>query len=143
MGDSNCKEETAEQPREKVDEIYLHPNFEKHTNAFLDFKNIQLRAAFRRHGITLERLDALLSLDRNLLRDYDSLLHFPFIGLVREKGNTSFDGAAVLAMPPSLTVNLTQCSAQSLKAVLKKYYSSLLFKAVCQVHSKKTMYERF
>ena len=74
---------------------------------------------------------------------FDSLIHFPFIGLVKEKGLTSFEGAAVLAMPPSLPINVTCCTAQSLKAVLKKYYSSLLFKIVCQVHQKKTQYERF
>ena len=69
---------------------------------------------------------------------YECLIHFPFIGLVKEKGQTSFEGAAVLAMPPSLQIYVANCSAQSLKAVLKKYYSSLLFKLVCQVHQKRS-----
>lgn len=121
----------------------MHPNFEKHTNLFLDFKRLQLEPALKRHGISIERFDSLCNLDQSLRREFDTYLHFPFIGLVKEKGKSSFDGAAVLSRPPSLSINLTQCSAQSLKAVLKKYYNSLLFKAVCQVHSRKTMYDRF
>ena len=46
-------------------------------------------------------------------------------------------------MPPNLPIHVANCSAQSLKAVLKKYYSSLLFKLVCQVQQKKTQYDRF
>ena len=49
----------------------------------------------------------------------------------------------MLARPPTLKLNLLQCSPQSLKAVLKKYYNSLLYKVVCQVPNKKTQSERF
>ena len=54
-----------------------------------------------------------------------------------------FDGAATLARPPTLTINLSKHSPQSLKAVLKKYYTNLLYKLTCQVSNKKTTFERF
>lgn len=42
------------------------------------------------------------------LRDqFDQLIHFPFVGLVKEKGQTSFEGAAILARPPSLKISMT------------------------------------
>ena len=62
---------------------------------------------------------------------------------MREKGPQSFDGAASLAQPASLPVNLSKNSPQSLKAVLTKYYTSLLYKMTNQLPGKKTAFEKF
>ena len=93
----------------------------------------------------MERFEDVLYSPENqpLLDQYNAHCHFPFIGLVKEHGQSSFDGAATLARPPPLQINLSKHSPQSLKAVLKKYYTSLLYKLTCQVSSKKTTFDRF
>ena len=104
---------------------------------------MEFSAALKRHGITLEKFEEILNADNDLRLTFDSIIHFPFIGLVKEKGQTSFEGAAVLARPASLPLGLSNCSSQSLKAVLKKYYMSMLFKVVCLMPNKRCMHERF
>ena len=103
----------------------------------------EFSAALKRHGITIDQFEELLQSDSDVRSTFDSVIHFPFIGLVKEKGKTSFEGAAVLARPASLPLGLSNCSSQSLKAVLKKYYMSLLFKTVCLMPNKRCMHERF
>ena len=57
---------------------------------------------------------------------------------------TCFEGAATLARPISLPISLQNCSPQSLQALLKKYYTCLLFRIVCQVSQKmKHEHQRF
>ena len=68
----------------KTDDIFLQPNFEKHTNLFQDFKHLQFAASLQRHGIKLERFEELLSMDSELRLQFDTIIHFPFIGLVKE-----------------------------------------------------------
>ena len=96
----------SRQPELPVDDIFLQPNFEKHTNLFLDFKHQAFQAALRRHGISLQTFEELCSSAPELQDDFNQRIHFPFIGLVREKGPTSFEGAAVLARPPSLKISV-------------------------------------
>ena len=99
--------------------------------------------ALQRHSISLERFDALLESHKAIRNKFDEKIHFPFLGLVREIGQSSFEGAATLARPPNLSINLSQNTPQSLKAVLQKYYTSLLYKLVCRVPNTKTSHERF
>ena len=68
----------------KTDDIFLQPNFEKHTNLFQDFKQLQFAASLQRHGIKLERFEELLSVDNELRLHFDTIIHFPFVGLVKE-----------------------------------------------------------
>ena len=50
----------------KPDDIFLQPNFEKHTNLFQDFKHLQFTASLQRHGISLEQFEELLLVDTEL-----------------------------------------------------------------------------
>ena len=68
------------------EDIYLQPNFDKHTNLFLDFKQFQFKAALRRHGISLEEFEQLKDGDEELRTLFDAIIHFPFVGIVKEKG---------------------------------------------------------
>ena len=126
--------------------IFVQPNFDKHTNLYKDFYNIQVLACAKKHGLSPEKLETFLfetESNQNILNSYNAQCHFPFIGLVREKGPNSFDGAASLAQPSALTVNLSKNSPQSLKAVLTKYYTSLLYKMTNQLANKRTTFDKF
>jgi len=107
--DDNAGNNIGDQSRVAVqmEDIYLQPNFEKHTNLFQDFKNIQFAACLKRHAISLEQFEELMQESSELRDQFDQLIHFPFVGLVKEKGQTSFEGAAILARPPSLKISIT------------------------------------
>ena len=101
-----------ESPHGVQDEIFLQPNFEKHTNLYLDFYKIQIANCLKKHGLTLERFEAVINASENqsIFESYNAQCHFPFIGLVRERAQSSFDGAATLARPPPLQINLSKHS---------------------------------
>ena len=62
-----------------------------------------------------------------LCTEFDTRIHFPFIGLVRETGlKSSFEGAAVLAKP--CDVPTFERSLDAFSSELKNYYSALLVK---------------
>ena len=42
------------------EEIFLQPNFEKHTNLYRDFYNIQVLACAKKHGLSEETLETCL-----------------------------------------------------------------------------------
>ena len=42
------------------EEIFLQPNFEKHTNLYKDFYNIQVLACAKKHGLSEEKLETCL-----------------------------------------------------------------------------------
>ena len=79
---------------------------------------MQLMRALQRHALSLERFESLLESNKVVRNKFDEKIHFPFLGLVREISQSSFEGAATLARPPNLPVNLSQNTPQSLKAVL-------------------------
>ena len=69
------------------EDIFLQPNFEKHTNLYKDFYNIQVLACAKKHGLSVEKFETcLFEIEQNqkLLDFYNAQCHFPFIGLVRE-----------------------------------------------------------
>ena len=90
----------------------MQPNFEKHTRLYLDFYNIQIANCLKKHGVTLERFEEIIDMEgQKTLKDlYNANCHFPFIGLVKEKANSSFEGAATLSRPPPLKINLSKHS---------------------------------
>jgi len=85
------------------DELYIDTGFDKHYKLYESFKNFHISQTLNKYSLTNEKFVKLMAKHTAVKFKFDSLIHFPFVGLVKEdKPNPTFGETAQLEQPEPL-----------------------------------------